>query len=70
MKEKVMSKAEDYQKQYSEVFKIMDASPEDQISSLSFLVEDMLETIREFEESAWRKSHAMKLELEISARKH
>lgn len=50
-----MSKAEEYQTSYEECFKVYDDSPESKISSLIYLIEDMIETIRELEESASKR---------------
>ena len=41
--------SEDYQTQYNELFKVMDASPEDHVTSLCFLIEDLIETLQELE---------------------
>lgn len=50
-----MSKAKEYQTSYEECFKIYDDSPESKISSLSYLIEDMIQTIRELEEYQKKK---------------
>lgn len=63
-----MSKAEEYQTSYEECFKVYDDSPESKISSLSYLIEDMIETIRELEESASKEFQAKRLKQEASAR--
>lgn len=63
-----MSKAEEYQISYEECFKIYNADPESIVSSLSFLVEDMIETIRELEEAASKEHQAKRLKQEASAR--
>ena len=62
------SKAEEYQNSYKECFKTYDAKPEDTISSLSYLVEDMIETIRELEESTSKEYQAKRLKQEASVR--
>lgn len=45
-----MSQAEEYQTRYTQIDKYCDPRLEDVIRSLSFLVEDMIDTIRELEE--------------------
>lgn len=50
------------------MFKVIDASPEDHVSSLSFLVEDMLETISELERTVSKECQAKRLKLEASIR--
>jgi len=65
-----MSKAKEYQKRYNQVDKYMDARFENVITSLRFLVEEMIDTIDELEETVSKNSKAIKSELEISAKKH
>ena len=57
------SKAEEYLREYEECFQVYNAVPDDTISSLSYLVEDMIKTLKELEESASKE-----YKLEASAR--
>lgn len=62
-----MNKAEEYQKEYEEIeSEIKDIS--DTVSSLRLLVEDMIEVIRELEETASQEYQTKKLKLEASIR--
>ena len=66
-----MSKLEEYQKELGKIEnKEGYVYLEDTLCSYRSLVEDMLETIRELEESKVEKSRLMKLELEASAKRH
>lgn len=62
------SKAEEYQTSYEECFKVHNADPENTISSLSFLIEEMIETILELEGLASKEYQAKRLKQEASAR--
>lgn len=44
------NKAEEYQQDYTSMLKGYDIKPEDIVESLKFLVEEMIETIKELEE--------------------
>lgn len=61
-------KAEEYQTSYEECFKVYDASPESTVESLRYLVEDMIQTIRELEQSTSKEHQAKRLKQEASAR--
>ena len=63
-----MSKAEEYQNSYKECFKTYDANPEDIINSLNNLIGDMIETIRELEESTSKEYQAKQIRLQASTR--
>lgn len=60
-----MSKAEEYQKEYKECFRKYDFET---IEYLSYLIEDMIETIRELEESTSKEHEAKRMKQEASAR--
>ena len=61
-------KAEEYQTSYEECFKVYDASPESTVESLRYLVEDMIQTIRELEQLTSKGYQTNKLKQEASAR--
>ena len=64
-----MSKSEEYQKEYKEIEKELNYKPvEDTISSLRLLVEDMIGTLTDLEETASKEYQVKKLKLEASIR--
>lgn len=65
-----MSKAEEYQSNYKECFYVTDNYNREGciIESLSSLIEEMIETIRELEESASKEYKNKRLKLEAFAR--
>lgn len=63
-----MTKSDEYQESYSQIDKGMDTKLEDVISSLRFLVEDMIDTLTDLEEVISKEYQVKKLKLEASAR--
>jgi hypothetical protein len=63
-----MSKADEYQWDFEQIDKVYDARPEDIVDSLKFLIEDMIQTIKELEEAASKESQAKRIKQEASAR--
>ena len=63
-----MTKSEEYQESYSQIDKVMDTNLEDVVSSLRFLVEDMIDTLADLEETISKEYQSKKLKLEASAR--
>jgi len=66
-----MSRAEEFQKEYGKILNEEGYEyPGETICSYHSLVEDMIETIKKLEKEASEKSEAMRLELEVSAKRH
>ena len=63
-----MTKSEEYQESYNQIDKVMDTKLEDVISSLRFLVEDMIDTLADLEEVVSKEYQSKKLKLEASVR--
>ena len=63
-----MTKSKEYQESYSQIDKVMDTNLEDVVSSLRFLVEDMIDTLADLEEVASKEYQVKKLKLEASVR--
>ena len=58
-----MTKADEYQESYSQIDKVMDTSLEDVISSLRFLVEDMINTLTDLEEIVSKEYQSKKIKI-------
>ena len=63
-----MTKSDEYQESYSQIDKGRDTKLEDVISSLRFLVEDMINTLTDLEEIISKEYQVKKLKLEASIR--
>jgi hypothetical protein len=63
-------KAEEYRKSYEEYLKLISFGSLEEcvIESLRYLIEDMIETIQELEESASKEYRAKQVKLQASAR--